>query len=327
MTTRMPWFRVYVDFLNDPKLIGLAFEDQRHFIGVLALKSDGALDNGASEDLLDRIVAQRLWIDHAVIREVKKRLISAGLIDAGWQPLAWERRQFKSDSSKDRVAKFRAKQRTGDVGGGSTHGNADETLQKRASNAVDTEADTDTDTDKEDLLTTPSSVGAQNTEAAPAASPAEPTAPEGKSRNGKRLPEDWKLPKKWGDWALREFPALSDAEVRVQAAMFADYWHAKPGKDARKLDWEAVWRNWIRRYVDKRPRGASGSRTTDPDTPTETFAQRAARQRMAEVAPGVARKAPGADSGFEAAQRFMAGGPVIDVSAREDAPRIEGAAA
>lgn len=325
MTTRMPWFRVYVDFLNDPKLISLAFEDQRHFIGVLALKSDGALDNGASEDLLDRIVAQRLWIDHAVIREVKKRLISAGLIDAGWQPLAWERRQFKSDSSKDRVAKFRAKQRTGDVGNASDQGNADETLQKRASNAVDTEAETDTD--KEDLLTTPPSVGAQNAEAAPSASPAEPTAPEGKSRNGKRLPEGWKLPKKWGDWALQEFPVLTDAEVRAQAATFADYWHAKAGKDARKLDWEAVWRNWIRRHMEQRGRGGSAPRAADPETPTETFAQRAARQRMEEAAPGVARKAPGAGSGFEVAQRFMAGGPVIDVPAREAAPRIEGAAA
>lgn len=64
-----------------------------------------------------------------------------------------------------------------------------------------------------------------------------------------------------------------------------------------------------------------------PDAPTETFAQRAARQRMEEVAPGVARKPPGAESGFEAAQRFIAGGPVIDVPAREAAPRIEGAAA
>lgn len=64
-----------------------------------------------------------------------------------------------------------------------------------------------------------------------------------------------------------------------------------------------------------------------PDTPTETHAQRAARQRMEEIAPGVARKAPGAGSGFEAAQRFMAGGPVIDVAVRETAPRIEGAAA
>ena len=94
---KLPWFRMYTDFLNDPKLISLAFEDQRHFIGVLALKCDGAIDDVADGDLLDRIVAQRLWIDHAVIRDVKRRLIAAGLIDASWQPLAWEKRQMRSD--------------------------------------------------------------------------------------------------------------------------------------------------------------------------------------------------------------------------------------
>ena len=93
----MPWFRMYTDFLNDPKMIGLAFEDQRHFIGVLALKSDGAIDDTDNEDLLNRIVAQRLWIDHGIIRDVKKRLKDAGLIDADWQPLAWNKRQFVSD--------------------------------------------------------------------------------------------------------------------------------------------------------------------------------------------------------------------------------------
>ena len=96
-TQKMRWFRVYTDFLNDPKMISLAFEDQRHFMGVLALKSDGALDEGCDVDLLDRIVAQRLWIVHAVIREVKKRLIAVGLIDSDWQPLAWDKRQMRSD--------------------------------------------------------------------------------------------------------------------------------------------------------------------------------------------------------------------------------------
>ena len=49
-----------------------------------------------------------------------------------------------------------------------------------------------------------------------------------------------------------------------------------------------------------------------PDAPVETYAQRAARQRMEEVAPMAARKAPG--SAFDAAQRFMQG-EVIDVAA------------
>lgn len=91
MSKKFPWFRMYADFLNDPKMIGLAFEDQRHFIGVLALKSDGAIDDVADGDLLDRIVAQRLWIDHTVIQEVKKNLVAAGLISEDWQPLEWSK--------------------------------------------------------------------------------------------------------------------------------------------------------------------------------------------------------------------------------------------
>lgn len=111
---KLPWFRMYADFLNDPKLIRLAFEDQRHFIGVLALKCDGAIDDAADGDLLDRIVAQRLWIDHAVIRDVKRRLIAAGLIDARWQPLAWEKRQMRSDvdaTGAERQRRYREAQK------------------------------------------------------------------------------------------------------------------------------------------------------------------------------------------------------------------------
>ena len=33
---------------------------------------------------------------------------------------------------------------------------------------------------------------------------------------------------------------------RTIGATFADFWHAKAGKDACKLDWLATWRNWIR---------------------------------------------------------------------------------
>lgn len=91
MSKRLPWFRMYADFLNDPKLISLAFEDQRHFIGVLALKCDGAIDDVADGDLLDRIVAQRLWIDHGEIKAVKATLRAAGLIDDAWQPVELRR--------------------------------------------------------------------------------------------------------------------------------------------------------------------------------------------------------------------------------------------
>ncbi len=103
----LPWFRMYADFLEDPKMISLAFEDQRHFISILALKAKGVLDQECDERILDRIVARSIWVENGVITEVKARLLGANLIDDRWQPLAWEKRQYKSDSSTERVHKWR----------------------------------------------------------------------------------------------------------------------------------------------------------------------------------------------------------------------------
>lgn len=149
-----PWFRMYSEFLNDPKIIALAFEDQRHFIGLLALKCDGTLDSGAAPDLMDRIVAQRMWIDHAVIREVKKRLVAGGLISEDWQPLGWEKRQMRSDNSTARVAKHREKKKaeSGNGGGnvsGNDDGNGDETFQQRQGNGLEEDKEEDKEEERE----------------------------------------------------------------------------------------------------------------------------------------------------------------------------------
>lgn len=64
---------------------------------------------------------------------------------------------------------------------------------------------------------------------------------------GHRLPSDWLLPKKWGDWALEEFPTWTPEAVRHAAATFRDHWVPKTGRDATKTDWEATWRNWCRK--------------------------------------------------------------------------------
>lgn len=70
--------------------------------------------------------------------------------------------------------------------------------------------------------------------------------PRAASKKGTRLPDDWVLPKAWGEWALVERKDLSVEDVRRAGDSFADYWHAKSGREACKLDWEATWRNWIR---------------------------------------------------------------------------------
>ncbi|NNH67808.1 hypothetical protein [Rhizobium laguerreae] len=65
------------------------------------------------------------------------------------------------------------------------------------------------------------------------------------TKRARRLSDDWVLPASWGRWAVGE--GYSEAIIRLQADQFADFWKAKAGKDAAKLDWEATWRNWMRK--------------------------------------------------------------------------------
>lgn len=72
---------------------------------------------------------------------------------------------------------------------------------------------------------------------------------------GSRLSPDWQLPKSWGDWALQQRTDWTPEAVRKVAETFRDHWVAKAGANATKLDWEATWRNWVRKEPTSRPVG------------------------------------------------------------------------
>ena len=76
-----------------------------------------------------------------------------------------------------------------------------------------------------------------------------------------RLPLDWTLPEPWLIWTRTEKPSWPLPHVHSVADSFRDHWIAKPGKDGTKLDWEATWRNWVRREKD--PRAAASSQGDD----------------------------------------------------------------
>jgi hypothetical protein len=78
-----------------------------------------------------------------------------------------------------------------------------------------------------------------------------PQASKPTAKRGNRLAPDWQLPDDWRMWARTNFPASTDAQVTDQAEQFRDYWIAKPGAQANKLDWEATWRNWCRRGLSQ----------------------------------------------------------------------------
>ena len=91
----LPWFRMYTEAVDDPKLRLLAFEDRWHFIAVLCCKGQGIIDGGP--ELLDRMLAVKLGVQARELDEIKRRLMEVGLVDDCWQPTSWGKRQFVSD--------------------------------------------------------------------------------------------------------------------------------------------------------------------------------------------------------------------------------------
>lgn len=74
--------------------------------------------------------------------------------------------------------------------------------------------------------------------------PSQKASPSSKG-HGTRLAAEFIVPDDWRAWARAE-RHWAEADVATEAAAFVDYWHAKPGKDGRKADWAATWRNWVR---------------------------------------------------------------------------------
>ena len=72
-------------------------------------------------------------------------------------------------------------------------------------------------------------------------------------KRGARLPDDWKLPVDWQQWARVNFPATSAEAVTLEADKFRDFWCSKAGQGATKLDWQATWRNWCRTAFAGKP--------------------------------------------------------------------------
>ncbi|MCA6114273.1 hypothetical protein J6524_04930 [Bradyrhizobium sp. WSM 1738] len=102
-----PWFRMYRDVINDPKVMKLPEATRWHWVACLCVASgnDGVLP--AAQDLA---FALRMNEQRAAALVVE--LHRAGLLDkveGGFAPHNWAGRQYKSDSSTKRVQKHRDK--------------------------------------------------------------------------------------------------------------------------------------------------------------------------------------------------------------------------
>lgn len=123
------WFRFYHEFATDPKVQMLPENIQRRYVMLLCLKCC----NG-DVTLHETEIAFQLRINSEEWEETKRVLQDKKLIDKDCQPTNWNKRQYVSDSSTERVRKLREKNKT---------------LPKRERNVTVTPPDTDTDSDTE----------------------------------------------------------------------------------------------------------------------------------------------------------------------------------
>lgn len=140
---------------------------------------------------------------------------------------------------------------------------ADQSKKRRRPLADRSSTDVDVDVDVEGDKTNTGGIaevggvqGGKHAESVETHADAPPSAPPPPASTGTRLANDWALPKPWGEWALHERPDMTAEDVRREAETFADHWHAKAGADARKANWQATWRNWVRRAELRRVNGS-----------------------------------------------------------------------
>lgn len=70
-------------------------------------------------------------------------------------------------------------------------------------------------------------------------------------KRGTRIDPNWRPSAAVIDWQREA--GISDLIARRELPKFVDYWTAKAGRDATKLDWDATWRVWLRNTVEREP--------------------------------------------------------------------------
>jgi hypothetical protein len=79
-------------------------------------------------------------------------------------------------------------------------------------------------------------------------------------RRGTRLASDWTP-----DFEDRQYARDRGFDPDDTAAGFRDFWTAKAGPNARKIDWHAAWRYWVRNEPTRRPAQSAGGQRPGDD--------------------------------------------------------------
>jgi hypothetical protein len=220
------WFRHYAGMMSDPKFGGVARFCKRSraevlFVWGCLLESASEYDSAVYGWDADA-VAELLGIETETAQAIHDALEAKGLIGGG-RIEAWDKRQFKSDDSSERVRKHRSSRKAVTE---QSH-NADETACNGDVTPPETEAEPEADT------TTVAKAPVVGRAKAPKA-----------ARASRLCPESWTPSAADQDVGRRE--GLSEADLERELAKFRDHEFR-----TAHSSWSKTYRNWMRTAADR----------------------------------------------------------------------------
>jgi hypothetical protein len=243
----MTWFRIDDKFGEHPKVRRLA-KDRVAAVGLWTLCGIWCADN-AAVNTMDGFVPVEVVRRHDPRLRLAMRLVEVGLWhestsqdEVGFEFHQWSEHQptraeveLRRKKTAAKVAAWRAKKagREADVA-------TDDPTEEQTCNPVTTEvtnqvsnpAPDPTRPVKEEEQQTPSlRSGGARKRATPA------------KKASTRIPDDFAPTAEMIAWARENTPNVG----RVETDDFIDYWRARSGRDAEKVDWPATWRRWMRK--------------------------------------------------------------------------------
>lgn len=213
----LPYYKAYPrDFFEGT--IGMAFEMKGAYRLILDLiyMQNGNLPDDA------RYISGLLGCSIRKWKSIRNQLVQMGKLGVSGEFLT----NYRAVSELETLSKLQEKKRENRAG----H-NKNKDLQKRPSDHL--RDYTEPEPDKKE---TPKGV------------------PKKKTERGTRLSKDWEASQADRQYAIDH--DLTQQAINLESEKFKNYWTAKSGSGATKLDWPATWRNWVLTAQSRMPRGS-----------------------------------------------------------------------
>lgn len=215
----MPWFKIDDGFTNSKPVLRLQRRVRASAIGLWTLA--GAW---SAKELTDGFVPEYVIEELASTPAIAAHLVKCGLwenAEEGWQFKGWEKYQPTREQimeARDREAERKRKYRES---------------QRRPSGTTPGPTEGHQQESEPPDPTRPDPTRPSKEEAVASSKP---------RKRATRIQEDFQVTDAMKEWAVTKAP---NADVGLETEKFINYWVAKSGKEATKLDWVATWRNWM----------------------------------------------------------------------------------